>query len=168
MRLLGHPVHPMLIIFPAGLFITSVIFDILFLITHTPVLPTVTYYMIAAGVIGGLTAAFFGFLDWLKLPQDSRARQLGAWHGVGNFTITALFALSFVLRITPPGHTPGLWALLCSFGAVLLLFVTAWIGGELVYRLGSEVDKGANPYAPSSLSGKPARATDNKSRQPAD
>ncbi len=171
MKLLGHPVHPMLVIFPAGLFITAVVFDILFLILHAAVLATVSFYMIAAGVVGGLLAAVFGFLDWLKLPQHSRARHLGAWHGIGNFTITVLFALSFVLRLARAGQLPSIGVMLPSFVGVLLLLVTAWIGGELVFRLGSQVDKGANANAPSSLSGKPATAADtatDKARQPAD
>ncbi len=171
MRLLGHPVHPMLIIFPAGMFIMAVIFDILRLIFGGTALATASYYMIAAGIVGGLIAAFFGFLDWVQLPGDSRARRLGAWHGVGNFVIVVLFALSFVLRITPAGHVPNLYGLLPSFAGVLLLLVTAWLGGELVYRLGSQVDEGANPNAPSSLSGQPASASDkarDKARQPAD
>ncbi len=171
MRFLGHPVHPMLVIFPAGMFIMAVIFDIIHLTVGGTALPVVSFYMIAAGIVAGLIAAFFGFMDWVQLPGDSRARHLGAWHGVGNFVIVALFALSFVLRLNPKGHVPNLWALLPSFAGALLLLVTAWLGGELVYRLGSQVDEGANPNAPSSLSHEPASATDHnrdKGRQPAD
>ncbi|MBC7805180.1 MAG: hypothetical protein H7145_03420, partial [Akkermansiaceae bacterium] len=35
----------------------------------------------------------------------------------------------------------------------------AWLGGELVNRLGVGIDNGANLNAPSSLSGKPATET---------
>jgi uncharacterized membrane protein len=46
-----------------------------------------------------------------------------------------------------------------SVAGVLLALVTAWLGGELVERLGVGVAEGANLDAPSSLSHQPARAT---------
>ncbi len=158
----------MLVVFPLGLFTTAVIFDILFLITKTAILPTVSFYMIAAGVVGGLLAAFFGFMEWMTLPYNSRARHIAAWHGIGNFVIVVLFGLSWLLRSVPANHDPSLLALLPSFAGILLALVTAWLGGELVYRLGSGVDQGANANAPSSLSNKPATASQSRSEKAGD
>jgi len=64
----GHPVHPMLIVFPLGLLSTAVIFDILYLFSNKAQWTEVAYYMIGAGVIGGLFAAIFGWLDWSAIP----------------------------------------------------------------------------------------------------
>jgi uncharacterized membrane protein len=141
----------MLIIFPAGLFSTAVIFDILYLIFRNPVLATVSYFIIAAGVIGGLSAAIFGFIDWLALPSDSRAKHIGGWHGLGNFTIVVLFAISWFLRGGNANFVPNTLALILSFAGIVLALFTLWIGGELVYRLGVGVDPGANVNAPSAL-----------------
>jgi uncharacterized membrane protein len=141
----------MLIVFPLGLFATAVIFDILHLVTGSTTLTVASYYMIAAGVIGGLLAAIFGFTDWLGLPNNSRARHIGLWHGLGNFTIVVLFAISWFLRRGNANFVPGTPALICSFVGVFMALFTAWIGGELVYRLGVAVDPGANVNAPSSL-----------------
>src|SRR5688572_23987250 len=153
-KLFGHPVHPMLVVFPLGLLATAVVFDILYLSTANPALPTVSFYMIAAGVIGGLLAAIFGFIDWLALPNNSRAKNLGAWHGIGNFVIVVMFALSWLLRLANPNFIPDSLALLLSFAGVGLALITWWIGGELVYRMGVAVDPGANVNAPSSLTEK--------------
>src|SRR5688500_18211826 len=150
-KLFGHPVHPMLVVFPLGLLATAVVFDILYLSTANPALPTVSFYMIAAGVIGGLLAAIFGFIDWLGLPSNSRARNLGAWHGIGNFVIVVMFAVSWLLRRDNPNFVPDVLALILSLAGVGLALFTWWIGGELVYRLGVGVDPGANVNAPSSL-----------------
>lgn len=150
-KLLGHPVHPMLIVFPLGLLATAVVFDILYLIFGNPLFPTVSFYMIAAGVIGGLLAAIFGFIDWSGLPANSRARRIGLWHGLGNFVIVLLFIGSWLLRRDNVDFVPDSLALILSFVGAISALVTAWIGGELVYRLGVAVDPGANVNAPNSI-----------------
>jgi len=150
-KVFGHPVHPMLIVLPAGLFISTVIMDILYLIFRNPVFSTVAFYMMIIGVIGGLLAAIFGFIDWSGLPGNSRARNIGAMHGLGNFVIVVLFAASWFLRRGSPNFVPSGLALTLSFAGILLALMTLWIGGELVYRLGVAVDPGANVNAPSSL-----------------
>lgn len=159
-KLLGHPVHPMLIVFPIGLFATAVVFDILYLATQNQALPTVSFYIIAAGVIGGLLAAIFGLIDWLALPNNSRAKSIGGWHGLGNLLIVVLFATSWLMRGNNNNFVPDSFALLLSFAGVALALVTAWIGGELVYRLGVGVDPGAHVNAPNSMTNEPASATD--------
>jgi uncharacterized membrane protein len=158
-KVLGHPVHPMLVVFPVGLFATAVVFDILSLVTNNPAFPGVAFYMITAGIIGGLLAAIFGLLDWLGLPANSRAKKVGGWHGLGNLTIVILFATSWLLRRGDPNFVPSTPALVLAFAGILLALVTAWIGGELVYRLGVGVDVGANVNAPTSLSNQPAGAS---------
>src|SRR5512138_3448560 len=150
-KLFGHPVHPMLIVFPAGLFTSTVIMDILYLVFHNPVFSTVAFYMMIIGVIGGLLAAIFGFIDWSALPNNSRAKNIGLWHGLGNFVIVVLFAASWFLRRGSADFVPSALAMILSFAGILLALVTLWIGGELVYRLGVGVDRGANVNAPSSL-----------------
>ena len=150
-KLFGHPVHPMLIVFPAGSFTAAVIFDILYLIFGNPLFPAVSFYIITLGVLGGLLAAVFGFIDWSALPNNSRARAIGLWHGLGNFVIVVLFAVSWLLRRGNANFVPGSFALLLSFAGIVLALITLWIGGELVYRLGVAVDPGAHVNAPSSL-----------------
>jgi len=158
-KVFGHPVHPMLIVFPIGLLATSVIFDIIYLVTGTPILATVSYYMIAAGVVGGLLAAIFGFMDWLSLPNNTRAKNIGLWHGLGNVVIVVLFAVSWLLRGGNANFVPDSLALILSFAGFALALITAWIGGELVYRLGVGVDPGANVNAPNSLTEESASTT---------
>ena len=72
----------MLIVFPLGLFITAVIFDIIYLINHLAFFPVVSYYNIAGVIIGRLLGAVFGFRDWLAIPADTRAKRIGLFHGL--------------------------------------------------------------------------------------
>jgi uncharacterized membrane protein len=123
--------------------------------------------MIAAGVIGGLLAALFGFLDWLALPTHSRAKSTGIWHGLGNVVIVVLFAASWLIRGGSEDFVPHGFALILSFAGFVLALITAWLGGELVYRLGVGVDRGANVNAPNSLTEPSANATDPRDRRTA-
>lgn len=155
-KFLGHPIHQMLIVFPLGLFISAVIFDIACLVSGNTLLATVAYYNILFGVIMGLVAAIFGFRDWLAIPGGTRAKSVGARHGIGNVVVTLLMAASWLLRANSADFIPGTFGYILSFAGVMLGSMTAWLGGELVDRLGVGVDPGANLNAPSSLSGQPA------------
>jgi uncharacterized membrane protein len=154
-KLFGHPLHPILIVFPLGLLATSVVFDIAYWATGNARLSDVAYWMIVAGVLGGLVAAPFGMIDWLAIPAGTRAKSIGALHGVGNGVVVLLFVVSWYVR-TRAGVPPSTSAYVFSFLGVGLALWTGWLGGELVDRLGIGVDPGAHVNAPSSLSGRPA------------
>lgn len=156
MKLLGHPVHQQLVVFPLGLLTTAVIFDAIALGTTNPFWFTISFWLIAAGVIGGLCAAVFGTMDWLGIPSNTRAKRIGLWHGAGNVLVTLLFATSWLLR-RPNPESPAGFALALSFIAAAVALVSGWLGGELVDRLGVGVDDGANLNAPSSLTQQTAK-----------
>jgi uncharacterized membrane protein len=159
-KLLGHPIHQMLIPFPFGLLATAVIFDIIYLIWGNHAMPTVSYWMIYAGIIGGFIAAPFGLIDWLAIPKGTRAKFVGMVHGLGNVVVLLIFIGSCLLRDgaanAPTAYAPSTPALVLSFAGFVLAGVTGWLGGELVDRLSVGVDEGAHLNAPNSLSGRPA------------
>ncbi|MDI3341429.1 MAG: DUF2231 domain-containing protein [Sphaerobacter sp.] len=146
----GHPIHPMLIVFPLGLLATSLVFDIIYLFTDNGKWSEIAYWLIAAGIIGGLLAAPFGLLDWLAIPNDTRAKRVGLYHGAGNAVILILFAISWLLRRDDPLE-PGAWPIILSAVGVGLALITGWLGGELVDRLRVGVDDEAQLNASSSL-----------------
>jgi uncharacterized membrane protein len=148
-RLPGHSVHQMLVVFPLCLLATSVICDLLDVVTTTGAFLDAAYWIIPAGVVGGVAAAPFGFIDWLHIPRDTRARRVGAWHGLGNAAVLALFAASWWLR-DYDRDVPVVALALSLIGAALSL-VTAWLGAEMVARLGIGVYEDASADAPSSL-----------------
>lgn len=155
-KLLGHPIHQMLIVLPLGLLSGVIIFDVIHLLTDGEQWAVVSYWLIPAGVIAGLTAALFGFIDWTKIPGGTRAKRVATVHGLGNVCVVVLFAASWLLRgdaVTAPDAV----ALVLSFAGGALSVVTGWLGGELVGRLGVGVDDNAHLDAPSSLSGPASR-----------
>jgi uncharacterized membrane protein len=160
-RVLGHGAHPILIVFPLGLLATAVVFDIVYLATKTDRWAQVAFWLITAGIVGGLIAAVPGTVDWFAVPSGTRAKSVGAAHGIGNVVVVILFAVSWLLRRSggtgfDMAGAPGTLALVCSFAGAGLSLLTGWLGGELVERLGVAVHPGAHLDAPNSLSGKPA------------
>ncbi len=151
-KLFGHPVHPMLIVYPLGLLSMAVVFDVLYVVTGNGDLATFSYWAHIAGVIGGLVAAVFGLIDWLGIPKGTRARRIGALHGSGNVVVVAVFALSLLLRLESPQYLPDPLPMLIGLVGAAIALVTAWLGGELVYRLRVAVDDDAGLDARSSLS----------------
>jgi len=155
-KLLGHPIHQMLIVFPLGLLAMAVVFDLISFFTGSTHWTTMAYYMIGAGLVTGVLAAIPGLIDYLAIPPDTRAKNIGALHGIGNVFVLALFGASWFMRRDQPSD-PELLACLFSYMGAGLSLMTGWLGGELVDRLGVGVDEGANLNAPSSLTSENAR-----------
>jgi uncharacterized membrane protein len=148
-KLLGHPIHQSLIVFPLGLLGGSVIFDIIHIFRGGS-WSLAAEYMIGVGVIAGLVAAVFGLIDWLEIPRGTRAKSIGAWHAIGNVVMLLLFAASWRIRRYDIAN-PETFAYVLSFAGFAIAGITGWLGGELVDRLGMGVHDGANLNAPSSL-----------------
>lgn len=157
-KILGHPVHPMLVVLPLGLFIGAVVFDAIYLYYGFPSLASVGYWNIIAGVAGGLLAAIAGFLDWLAIPGGTRAKRIGIYHAASNVVALVTFAFVFWTRYNSVENSVTTNLLIVEVIGLLFGATGGWLGGELVDRLGVGVDNGANLDAPNSISGKRSRA----------
>lgn len=153
-KLLGHPVHQMLIPIPAGLFIVGALLDIVDISVEAAWIPTVSFWNIALGSAAALVAALFGLIDRTKIPSATRAKRIGAIHGAGNVVAVGLFATAIWIRSDIQQYQTNSISLALEVVAFALLGVTAWLGGELVDRLGIGVDDGAHADAPNSLRAK--------------
>jgi uncharacterized membrane protein len=125
----------MLVPLPIGLFTAALVFDLLRVGTERPGWAVVAFWCIAAGLVGGLLAALPGLIDYTGLR--GRARQIATWHLGMNLTLVGLFAVNLWLR-TESGRAvagPGMGLpLALSIAGVALMFVSGWLGGEMVYR----------------------------------
>jgi uncharacterized membrane protein len=159
-KLLGHPIHPMLVVIPLGMFIGAVLFDALYLWTGYSTLAAAAYWNIVGGIAGGLLAAVFGLIDWLAIPSATRAKRIGLLHGGSMVVVVGMFGFAWLMRSTAGDSTgdiaPTTGVFLLEAAALLIGGVAGWLGGELVDRLAVGVDDGAHLNAPSSLSGRPA------------
>jgi uncharacterized membrane protein len=129
----GHPIHPMLVGIPIGLFVFALVADLASLMDGaSDAWRTVAFYCIGGGIVGALLAAPFGLIDLLSI-RDERAKKIGIVHMVVNLAVVALFVINFILRWQ--GVQTATPFLLTVLGALLLL-VSGWLGGEMVFRHG--------------------------------
>ncbi|MEU4385491.1 DUF2231 domain-containing protein [Promicromonospora sp. NPDC023805] len=147
----GHAVHQQLIVFPLGLLATAVVFDVIGLVADDVRFASASYLMIAAGLVMGVVAAVFGLIDYLAIPRGTRARRIGFLHGIGNLVVLVVFFVSWLLRTGAENNVPSAAALVLGLLALGISGATAWLGGELVDRLGVGVDDDAGLDAPTKL-----------------
>jgi uncharacterized membrane protein len=136
----GHPIHPMLVTLPIGLWLFSFACDLIFMFgSGAPVWKTVALYTMVGGLVGALLAAVPGLIDLLSLP--SGLRRTAVIHMSINLTIVAIFAVNIWLRISAgdagAASTTPTWL---SLVAIAMLAVSGWLGGKLVYEGGVAVD----------------------------
>ena len=138
-RVAKHPIHPMLVVLPLGLWVAALAFDAIYAFTGRPGFRTAAFWNVGAGVIGALLAAIPGFVDWLSLT--GRAARLGTYHMILNLAAVAIFAINWFVRTRVDADS--VWPLLLSIVGVVGVAIAGWLGGELVYvdRVGVEEEE---------------------------
>ena len=145
--LFGHPLHPQLIVWPAGLLPFSLVMDVMHLVTGRKAYAQAAYFTMMGGSIGAVAAVGAGAADYLTIPSETRTKRTANLHASMNAGLLMLYSLNLMLRRgkeTPSGFLP---VLLSTIGAVGLI-ISAWYGGDMVYEQGMRV-RGVDPSAPS-------------------
>ncbi len=132
-NIMGHPMHPILITLPIGLFVGVLLFDLIFWQTGNAVFATGALWLLGAGLIAAALAAVTGLIDFLG---DRRIRALGdAWqHAIGNVIMVLIQLFSFYQRYRYGTSAVVPLGLSLSVIAVLIMLFTGWKGGEPVFR----------------------------------
>ena len=144
-QILGHPIHPMLVMFPIALFPLALVFDVVWLVTGDIFWLSGAFWILLAGVVGTLAAIVPGIVDYVAVvPKTGPARRTANKHLVTGLIIAAVSILALALRYAAGAYTFGAeskevvtsWA----YGGValnlvnnLLIVLQGWWGGTLVY-----------------------------------
>jgi len=138
-----HPVHPMLIPFPIALWIFSLVADVIYLWRGNPIWRDyVAFYTLLGGIIGAAAAAVPGFIDWLSI-KDRAVKKLADWHARLNVIALLVFVAGFYLRTTGGARwVSGSYTIpvLISVVGIVLITISGWLGGEMVYVHGVAVE----------------------------
>src|SRR3954470_21339693 len=125
-----HPIHPMLVAIPIGLWVFSLVCDLVgfFGGGASENWTIVARYTMVGGIVGALVAAVPGFIDMLALPWATK--RIALMHMAINLTVVALYVVNVYLRAR---HVESNAPVLLSVIAILMLLVSGWLGGKMVY-----------------------------------
>lgn len=140
---LGHPLHPVLTDIPLGLWTITVLFDIIYLFNRSLVWFDAAELTIFVGALAALATAVTGYTDWNE--TFGRERRVGVAHGLINTVVLVIYVVSLLIRFTG-GTRVG--AIILAFVGYALLLSAAYLGGELVFSLGTGVNHHAWQEAP--------------------
>lgn len=133
MKLAGHAIHPMLIPFPIAFFSGALATDIAFLWFSDPFWAEMSYWLLAGGVTMGGLAALVGIADF-SLVADIR-RHLSAWnHFLMAIMLMALGLVNLLQRSADAAAVIWPWGLLLSLLSLVMLGITGWLGGKMVFE----------------------------------
>ena len=135
----GHPLHPILVAVPIGLFVFSVIADIIYLAglggAHWQ---SIAYFNLAGGLISALVSAVPGLIDLLSVSEP-RLRKIGVTHMCIMLLTVAVFAVDFWMRRS--GNYSYTTTFIVSIIGLLALLIGGWLGAKLVHIFGMTVEE---------------------------
>jgi uncharacterized membrane protein len=132
-----HPIHPMVNVFPLGLWVFAVICYFIYLLSSVLVWRTVSLYAMAGGIIGAVLAAIPGLVDFLTLPK-SRVQTIALSHMISNTVALTIFIIAFALAVF--GNQQSIVPFVLSVFGLLAVGTGGWLGGALVYEHGVGVE----------------------------
>ena len=135
-KIFGHPLHPMLIPFPVAFYTGALVCYIVYSSNHDAFWFKIGYVANLAGIIMAALAALPGFIDWLNIPSDSKAKKNGFLHLAANVTALFLYTMCFLEvkdkwdDVSPAvGNTVGLTAT-----GFILTLIAGFLGWTLVQK----------------------------------
>lgn len=140
---LGHPLHPVLTDIPLGGFSLAFLFDIIYLFNRSSVWASAADLTIFVGILAALATAVTGLTDWNE--TFGRERRVGVTHGLLNILMVVLYIISLIIRVS--GGSRGVAIILAFIGYAILLSA-AYLGGDLVFGIGTGVNHHAFQHAP--------------------
>jgi uncharacterized membrane protein len=148
-----HPLHPMLVPIPIGLWIGSLACDLWLHLSPSPPawLPMVAFVTMAGGVVGALVAAVPGLVDALSLRHAPK--RVAMVHMTINLLVVLLYLVNLRLRWT---GNQSLAPLALSLIGVLGIGISGWLGGKMVYQHRVGVDETPQPLEPGQDEAAPA------------
>lgn len=134
-RIARHPIHPMLVPVPIVCFIGALITDIVYAETAEMMWADFSAWLLVVGVIVGILAAIAGLIDLLS-SRAIRSMTTAWLHGVGNIVVLVLSIFNVLIHSRDAWTSVVPTGLILSIIVVLILAVTGWLGGTMVYRRG--------------------------------
>lgn len=133
LNIAGHPIHPVITIFPVAFLVAVAGSDIGYWLTSDPFWARASVWLIGAGFVSGILAGITGFLDFSRIKRV-RDRSAGWLHMTGNIAVLVLSLINWLMRLSDPISPIFPIGITLSIIVATLLGITGWFGGELTFR----------------------------------
>lgn len=131
--ILGHPIHPIIVIFPIAFLSGVAGTDLGYWLTRGEFWAQASIWLLGVGLLSGMAAAVIGMFDFVRIPR-TRQRRAGWAHMLLNIAVLVLTIGNFFLRLGDPSTIIVPTGLILSWLVATLLLVSGWYGGELMFR----------------------------------
>ncbi|MFC4068706.1 DUF2231 domain-containing protein [Actinoplanes subglobosus] len=129
LRLAGHGVQPLLLMFPLGLFWMAFVFDVATLLGAPSLVGTLAYWNLVAGLIGGVPAALAVGFDAFTATDPAAAR-VGFFSLLLDVGVLIVFAVLTLMRVRGPDRSADPGLLLLEIAGLAVAAFGAWFGGR--------------------------------------
>jgi nitrite reductase/ring-hydroxylating ferredoxin subunit/uncharacterized membrane protein len=137
---LRHPLHPAVTDWTVGGYVTLAALDAYYLVTGDPALTRATDFVLVLTLISSLVAIVSGLTDWNETFGEERRN--GMLHGLLMVVATVGFVTSLWLRVGAAADQRQT-AIAFSLVALVILLVASYLGGEMVFGYGTQVNRQA-------------------------
>ncbi|MBD2257975.1 DUF2231 domain-containing protein [Pseudanabaena sp. FACHB-2040] len=132
-QIFGHPIHPIIVIFPVAFLSGVAGTDLGYLLTGRDFWSEASLWLIGAGLLTAIAAAITGMSDFINIPRVRR-RRAGWAHMLLNVGVLVLTIVNLLIRWGNPEGAIVPWGLAISWVVATLLLASGWYGGELMFR----------------------------------
>lgn len=137
-RLWGHPIHMMLVHFPAALFPVGAAFSLLSFLFNDKSIALMNFYIICTGSAIGWIALIFGAIDLFKIPVNTKPFRIALTHGGLNILWLSVFTIvaGAQFKYYPAIPTPSLIVTITETITAIFMLYSNYLGGELILKFG--------------------------------
>lgn len=133
LRIAGQAVHPVLLMFPLGLFTMAVLFDLANRLGAPDIIGQLAYWNVVAGLISGILVVMAAAID-LAFVRNGRVKRVGVLRNLMSMGVLVLFAVVLMMRMQSPDRVAGWGILAVEVVSLAVSFYAAWFAGELANR----------------------------------
>jgi nitrite reductase/ring-hydroxylating ferredoxin subunit/uncharacterized membrane protein len=160
---LAHPLHPSVTDLTIGGYTAMLAVDVLYLATGDRALLRAADFLLVGAFITSLLSIVSGLTDWNETVDNER--RTGMLHGLLMVLATIGFVTSLVIRLNGGIDARGP-AIAISAAAWLVMIVSSYFGGEMVFGFGTEVNRQAWTDIPTKWETVDVRVADLEDRKP--
>jgi uncharacterized membrane protein len=133
-KILGHPIHPMLVAYPIALYTSTLVAYIIYGLHKDPFFFKAAVAANIAGIVMAALTALPGFIDWsIGIPGESPAKSHGLTHMLLNVSALVIFIINAIIHTgdwtNPSGTASGI--ILALIG-VLLTVGAGYFGWTMI------------------------------------